>query len=316
MLLKVTGINRNWLIKNNKPIIDSLDSINENGVARNVEIFDFTTLYTNLPHSDIKVAMDSVIKLAFKNSKKKYIAVYENSSRWVDKPRDGTFVFTVDELISATEFLLDNCYFTVGDSMYRQTIGVPIGIDAGPFIANLTLWYFENKFLEGTYKTKYIVTRKLRYTFRLIDDITTVNSDGYFKEYVNDIYPACLQLNKENEGTDKADVLDLCLLVKDGKFISGLYDKRDAFKFDIVQFMPMCCNQASSVLYGVFSSQLIRISRACNNFEMFEQRVTRMYDEFLKLGYDRSKLRNVYGKVVKKYDLQGKFGVNCNGRLD
>ena len=82
----------------------------------------------------------------------------------------------------------------MGDSVYRQTIGVPIGIDSGPFIANLTLWYFENKFLEGTYKTKYIVTRKLRYTFRLIDDITTINSDGYFKEYVDNIYPACLEL--------------------------------------------------------------------------------------------------------------------------
>ena len=114
---------------------------------------------------------------------------------------------------------------------------------------------------EGTYKTKYIVTRKLRYTFRLIDDITTINSDGYFKEYVDNIYPACLELNKENEGTDRADMLDLRLSIEDGKFISGLYDKRDAFKFDIVQFMPSCCNQSSSVLYGVFSSQIIRISR-------------------------------------------------------
>ena len=180
ILLKVTGTNRNWVIKNNNPIIDSLAYINENGIARNVEIFDFTTLYTNLPHSDIKVALRSVIELAFKNSKKSFIAVYENSSNWVDKPRHYTLVFTVEELISATEFLLDNCYFTVGDSVYRQTTGVPIGIDSGPFIANLTLWYFENKFLEGTYKTNYIVTRKLRYTFRLIDDITTINSDGYF----------------------------------------------------------------------------------------------------------------------------------------
>ena len=71
------------------------------------------------------------------------------------------------------------------------------------------------------------------------------------------------QLNKENEGTDRADVLDLRLPIEDGKFISGLYDKRDAFKFDIVQFMPSCCNQSSSVFYGVFSSQIIRISRAC-----------------------------------------------------
>ncbi len=162
------------------------------------------------------------------------------------------------------------------------------------------------------HKTKYIVTRKLRYTFRLIDDITSVNSDSYFKEYVSNIYPACLELNKENDGTDKADVLDLCISIKDGKFITGLYDKRDAFKFDIVQFMPMCCNQASNVLYGVFSSQIVRISRACNNFEMFKERVTRMYDDFRKLGYDGGKLHNMYEKVIKKYDLCGKFNVKCS----
>ena len=260
--------------------------------------------------------MKSVIGLAFKNSKKKYIAIYEKGFSWVDKPRDSTFIFTADELISATVFLLDNCYFTVGGSVYRQTIGVPIGIDAGPFIANLTLWYFENKFLEGTYKSKYLVTRKLRHTFRLIDDITSLNSDGYFKEYVSQIYPACLELNKENEGDDKADVLDLSISVNDGKFISGLYDKRDAFKFDIVQFMPMCSNQASNVLYGVFSSQIVRISRACNNFDMFIERVTRMYDEFCKLGYDKLKLCRIYEKVVRKYELHIKFTVKCSGYLD
>ena len=63
-----------------------------------MEIFDFTTIYTNLPHSDIKVALRSVIELAFKNSKKSFIAVYENSSNWADKPRHDTFVFTVEEL--------------------------------------------------------------------------------------------------------------------------------------------------------------------------------------------------------------------------
>ena len=53
-----------------------------------------------------------------------------------------------------------------------------------------------------------------------------------------------------------------------------------------------------------------------NSVDMFVERVTRMHEEFLKLGYDRTKLWNVYERVVKKYDLQGKYGVNCSGCLD
>ena len=36
-------------------------------------------------------------------------------------------------------------------------------------------------------------------TFRLIDDITSVNSDGVFQNLVGNIYPESLVLNKEND---------------------------------------------------------------------------------------------------------------------
>ena len=73
MLLKVTGINRNWIILNNEPILECLTSINDNGKARNFQTYDFSTLYTNLEHADIKVALGQVIKIAFRHSKKEFI---------------------------------------------------------------------------------------------------------------------------------------------------------------------------------------------------------------------------------------------------
>ena len=35
--------------------------------------------------------------------------------------------------------------------MFRQIIVVSMGVDLGPFIANLTLWYYENKYLDKLY---------------------------------------------------------------------------------------------------------------------------------------------------------------------
>ena len=44
-------------------------------------------------------------------------------------------------------------------AVFRQLIGVPIGIDTGAQIANLTLWYYENKLIESAHKTKYTVIK-------------------------------------------------------------------------------------------------------------------------------------------------------------
>ena len=49
---------------------------------------------------------------------------------------------------------------------------MPIGINPGPYIANLTLWYFENRFLDSTYKRKYYIVKKLNNTFRSLDLLT------------------------------------------------------------------------------------------------------------------------------------------------
>ena len=119
---------KQFLLLNNKPILEALEYLNENSIARNVQTFDFSTLYTNLAHKDIKDALKFTVKLAFRNSKKKFISVYEKGFSWVNSFRDGTVAFDEVKLIKCVDFLLDNCYFKVGDVLYRQHIGVPIGI--------------------------------------------------------------------------------------------------------------------------------------------------------------------------------------------
>ena len=131
-------------------------------------------------------------------------------------------------------FLLDNSYFCFGDLIFRQFIGVPIGVSPGPYLANLTLWYFEYIFISSLYKSDYRSALKLNYTFRLIDDITYINSDGHFNSLVHKIYPSSLVLNKENSIDLEANVLDLDICVVDGTFKTNIYDKRDHFKFPVV----------------------------------------------------------------------------------
>ena len=53
---------------------------------------------------------------------------------------------------------------------------------------------------------------------------------------VNQIYPPELQLNKANISDTEAPFLDLHLSVSNGFVSPKIYDKRDDFDFDIVNF--------------------------------------------------------------------------------
>ena len=307
MIFKVTGIKRNWIINNNEPILECFNDYLESDRARNIQTYDFSTLYTNLKHDEIKTALKDVVKLAFKHSKCNYISIYNSGFAWVKNPRESTFRFNVDSLIESIDFILDNAYFSMGNMIFKQIIGVPIGVNPGPFIANLTLFYYEYKYLDKLYKTDYFSAKRLNNTFRLIDDITTVNSDGVFQEHVNKIYPDSLKLNKENEVDTKAHVLDLDISIEEGHFIVRVYDKRDDFPFKIVQYSPNCSNMSRDVLIGVFGSQLVRFFRICNHFNGFKRRVEIMLNSFVNLGFNKKLLSSKYRHMSQKHGFKDKF---------
>ena len=85
------------------------------------------------------------------------------------------------------------------------------------------------------YKSDYFSARRMNDTFRLIDDITSVNSDGVFQNLVGNIYPESLVLNKENDDDSQANVLDLKIDIDGGKFDTEVYAKD--FPFGLCNIM-------------------------------------------------------------------------------
>ena len=199
---------------------------------------DFSTLYTKLSHRDIK----AVLKLTFSRNKSTLYTVYTSSAGWFKNPRKTTVHFSAEKLIETICFIIDTSYFRIEELIFKQDIGVPIGIDPGPLIANLTLRYFENLYMSNLYKRDYASARKMNLTYRLIDDITSINSDGVFQKHCTDMYPSSLILNKENTVDVSADVLDLSIEIEIDKFKVSVYDKRDKYKFNVIRFSPKQSN--------------------------------------------------------------------------
>ena len=92
----------------------------------------------------------------------------------------------------------------------------------------------------------------------------------YFDNMVSQIYPSELQLNKANTSDTEAAFLDLHLSISNDIVSTKIYDKRDDFDFEIVNFL--CGDVPRSTSYGVYISQLIRFARASSIVADFNTR--------------------------------------------
>ena len=73
--------------------------------------------------------------------------------------------------------------------------------------------------------------------------------------------------------------------------MAKIYDKRDDFDFDIVNFPFLDGDVPGHDSYGVYISQLIRFSRVCNHVADFNARNKCLTVERLQKGYRYHKLQ-------------------------
>ena len=77
---------------------------------------------------------------------------------------------------------------------------------------------------------------------------------------------------------------------------SNIYDKRDDFNFEIVNFPFLDRDVPRSPCYGVYISQLIRFARVCSSVVDFNNRNLFLTAKLLKQGYRYHKIRKAFSK--------------------
>ena len=138
----------------------------------------------------------------------------------------------------------------------------------------------------------------------------------YFEGMVNRIYPPELQLNKAYTSDTEAPFLDLHLSISNGFVSSKIYDKRDDFDFDIVNFPFLDGDVPRSTSYGVYISQLIRFARVSSHVVDFNARNKSLTAKLLQQGYRYHKLRKTFSKFYRRhYELVSKFNVGLKTLL-
>ena len=105
------------------------------------------------------------------------------------------------------EYLVDNTYVSFGEQLFRQTVGIPMGTNSAPLLADLFLYIYENEFLDKLVKEgKRKLARKFSsLSYRYIDDFISFNNKR-FKEFISDIYPKELTISETTESTSVASL--------------------------------------------------------------------------------------------------------------
>ena len=312
-----TGINSFWTILNNKPVIQNINMLNKRAKASSISCFDFSTLYTKIPHSRLLKVMNELIDFCFKGGNKNYIVVNKYSAYWVSDNNSNRLTFTNSTLKHAIKYLLDDSYFSFGNKIFKQVIGIPMGSDPAPFLANLFLHYYENKWIRTTKKHDMNKVRRFTNVFRFIDDLVAINDNGEFERCYSEIYPPELELGKENIGYNQGTFLDLKIEIREEKFVISLYDKRDNFPFSIVRMPYLDSNIPSKIFYSAFGGEILRFARNTSDIALFMDKSKLLIDRMLKQGGKSFILTNILKRLFgKHFDIFRKYCNNCSDFLN
>ena len=185
-----------------------------------------------------------------------------------------------------------------------------MGTNCAPLVADLFLFCYDRHFmLSLSEKNQSGVIEAFNSTSRYLDDLLNIDNN-FFDSMVNRIYPSDLQLNKANVSDAEASFLDLHLSISDGFVKTKIYDKRDDFDFDIVNFPFLDGDIPRSASYGDYISQLIRFARVSSHVDDFYTRNKVLTAKLPKQGYRYHKLQKAFSKFYRRhFDIVSKYNV-------
>ena len=301
-IFRNTGINCFWIINNSQQVIDTIQKFNTSSKAKSMDSYDFSTLYTSIPHDSLKHNLGLLIDEAYRVRGALWLTVNRSGKCMWSRTKSGSINIDARLLMAMIEYLVDNIYVHVGNRVFRQCIGIPMGTDCAPLLANLYLFYFEYQYMKKLMKNNRGKAKQFSHTVRYIDDLLTLNNPSFETEIYN-IYPSKLVLKKTTESCDMLSYLDIRITILESRYVLAVYDKRDNFHFGIVNFPFMCQLDQRTVF------QLVRIGRICDNYEDYVSRNRLVTTRLIKQGFRYSKLCRCFKKFSRRHNnIFNKYG--------
>ena len=230
------------------------------------------------------------------------------------------YLWSCQKVCDALVYLLDNTFIRFGTKLYRQSIGIPMGTNCAPFVADLFLFWrdmgYETDFMKSLSRANQAdIIETFNSISRYLDDLLNIDKI-YFDQTVDRIYPTELQLNRANSSDTEAPFLDLNLCISNGTVSTKIYDISDDFDFDIVNFPFLDGDVPRRTSCGIYILQLIRFAKDSSNLNDFNYRNKALTAKLLRQGCCYFKLRKAFSKFYRRHSaLLEKYSVSLKTLL-
>ena len=314
-------------------IIDSINdfTLNVPPMIHNIYVADITRCFESIPvigRDTLFEAIEFITSLGVSNMKRKF----PNSEQclWVkinDKgitikavwassiPKHGNWVqLPITKFLTLHKWLTTNCFVRLGDRIWKQILGIPMGFSCSPLWCNLYLLSYEIKFIQRLARLgKADMMTKFQFAFRYIDDLCWLNvgnaeifldpqqprtPDNPFWIYPLDIIEIKTEVSQFSQIAPKhgiiAHFMNVLIHVDEetsGKYTMQKFDKRRDLPFKYTQFIMFKSNRPVKQAYNVVISQTVPILYLSNNAAVAAQEVIALFTVLSSNGFRIQKLR-------------------------
>ena len=315
-----------WVINSSKQCRERMDKMQQAGLspADSQQTYDFSTMYTQLELDSLKKQMEEYASLVFEYAKENHgrgeamvLQIHKKKGpRWIradTNPTDtaSSKIITAARIHKWISYLLDNLHVKLGEKVYRQIKGVPMGTSCSPFLANLLLFMYEFRFVQrtvqqhnladappGSKRHKFLT--QLALCSRYIDDLwNPLIRAKKFQAIAKQIYPRWLKLGAPEHQGAAVPYLDMTITHDSSGWRSSLFDKRIALQqqgLKINKFPHPKSKLSSRCKYGVITSQLHRFNTACSRPKAFIKAATGLYTAFMQKGYHKHTIKRYFNR--------------------
>ena len=109
-------------------------------LASGLSTYDFSTLYTTLPNNKIKDKLTELIEQTFNREGSLYFACNDKNAFFTSDQPKRYKLWSCQKMCDALHYLLDNIFIRFGPKLYRQIVGIPMGTNCAPLVADLFLF--------------------------------------------------------------------------------------------------------------------------------------------------------------------------------
>ena len=138
------------ILKNSKELLEHLQSPNFNLLLASIPLI-FFTLYTTIPHQKLKSRLAIITQNSFThkngNRRYKFLVFGREGPYFVEEHPDSKNKYTEDDIINMLEFLVDNIIVVFWGKVFQQIVGIPMGTNCAPLLADIFLYSYEADFI-------------------------------------------------------------------------------------------------------------------------------------------------------------------------